>query len=201
MTTSATPLLISESLGWRLHQEGDECVTLGVHLEHLNGLSVRDGWLHLELPRELLNAVTREWHNHRIRAEPQHAHADLLELLILQVAGIYRLKMGKVLHDRAGQTPLRARHVIWYLARKHARLSYPEIARPFGMDHTSVLKAVRKITGLLQAGDVAWTQTIRAIEERLSLPHEGPSGTLPLPAGITEVAVEDRDTAALDGEE
>jgi hypothetical protein len=192
----STPVLISESLGWRLHADAED-VHLGISLEHLAELVARDGWVTLVVPRDLLNAMTREWAGHRAETESQHS--DLLEQLITQVSAVYRLRVGKVLTDRAGRTPRLARHVIMFLARKHARLSYPEIARPFGMEHTSVLRAVTKIERLLTSRDPQWIATIQQVEQRLRLPHHAPAG--PLPAGIAEVAPDDRDGRLDGGEE
>jgi len=42
-------------------------------------------------------------------------------------------------------TPTRARHVAMYLVRSYCRMSYPEIGRLFGRDHSTVLHAVRRV--------------------------------------------------------
>lgn len=160
--------LIGESTGWRLVEEGDR-VRVAIGLDHLE-LTIKDGWLALDVPRELFHPLASEWQRHVIESNPQKG--DLFDLLVSAVSEAHRMRIGKVLSDRSGRKPQQARHLIWYLARKHANLSYPEIARPFGMDHTAVLKAVRRVRARVEAGEEGWVSAIREIEEQLGLPHD-----------------------------
>lgn len=61
---------------------------------------------------------------------------------------------------RLGQL-VRARHVVFYLARRLTRLSTPQIGGGVGgRDHTTVLHGCRKIEALLAAGDKQTTDDI-----------------------------------------
>ncbi len=160
--------LIGESTGWRLVEEGDQ-VRMAIGLDHLE-ISVKDGWLTLGVPKDLFHPLASEWQRHVTENDPQKG--DLFDLLVSAVSEAHRMRIGKVLSDRSGRKPQQARHLIWYLARKHANLSYPEIARPFGMDHTAVLKGVRRVRARIEADEEGWIDAIREIEEQLGLPHE-----------------------------
>ena len=45
-----------------------------------------------------------------------------------------------------------------FLARRHTRMSYPEIGRFMGKNHSSAVLAVRRMEKLLSGGlEIAWT--------------------------------------------
>ena len=46
---------------------------------------------------------------------------------------------------------VRARHVAWYICRKHTKASLPALGRRFGKDHTSILYGIQKIESNLEA--------------------------------------------------
>lgn len=59
-----------------------------------------------------------------------------------------------------------ARHVAMFVAHEITFKSYPEIARRFGgRDHTTCIHAVRKIFGLIVAGDAATIEHVDAIAD------------------------------------
>lgn len=43
---------------------------------------------------------------------------------------------------------VRARHEVWYAVRQTLGFSYPHIGRIFGVDHSTVLHACRRVSGL-----------------------------------------------------
>jgi chromosomal replication initiator protein len=58
--------------------------------------------------------------------------------------------------------------VAMYLARQRLGTSYPELGDRFGgKDHTTVINAVRKITGLIDGDDEQTTAALNAIERKL----------------------------------
>jgi chromosomal replication initiation ATPase DnaA len=57
------------------------------------------------------------------------------------ICGAHRVSLDVVLSGIRSRAASKARHAIFAAIRKHG-LSYPEIARLFGMDHTSVREAI-----------------------------------------------------------
>ncbi len=62
-----------------------------------------------------------------------------------RTASEFGVTLGKVLQGTSrSRSVIRARHRIWCLLRHTLDLSYPEMARVFEADHTTILVAVRK---------------------------------------------------------
>lgn len=60
--------------------------------------------------------------------------------------------------SRRTRTVSAARAVAMFLARRHTEMSYPEIARYMGKNHSSVVLAVQRIEKLLAAGgELVWS--------------------------------------------
>jgi chromosomal replication initiator protein len=58
--------------------------------------------------------------------------------------------------------------VAMYLARQRLGSSFPELGDRFGgKDHTTVINAVRKITGLIEHNDEQTKSAVEAIERKL----------------------------------
>jgi len=76
--------------------------------------------------------------------------------------------------SRRTKTVSAARMTAMYLARRHTRMSFPEIGRFMGKNHSSAVLAVQRMERLLSGGgDLAWT---------------GPTGRKSLPAaGVLEL--------------
>ncbi len=67
------------------------------------------------------------------------------------VAEYYNIRVSEMSSARRAQVVVRPRHVAMYLAKELTQRSLPEIGRRFGnRDHTTVLHAVRRVTGLQQ---------------------------------------------------
>lgn len=160
--------LIGRGGGWELF-ESDPLVRICLELpkDGATTFAVHNGVLVLDVPAEMFRQITAEWR--RVHGEPGR---DFYWTLIEGVARAFRLSIERVIGERAGRTAQRARHVSWYLARKHGGLSYPEIARPFDMDHTAVLRAIRKIEQALAEGDTTWIEEITRVETDLDLPQD-----------------------------
>ena len=66
-----------------------------------------------------------------------------------EVANHYNLKVADLKGPKRHQTVARARQVAMYLARKLCQVSFPEIGRRFGKDHSTVMSACRKVQRLV----------------------------------------------------
>lgn len=87
----------------------------------------------------------------------QHATCDYFGLLI-----------GDLLSERRHRAVSHPRMVAMYLCRNRLGLSFPEIGRRFGgRDHSSAIKACRKIDALVKAEDSAVVGAVEAIERHL----------------------------------
>ncbi len=73
-----------------------------------------------------------------------------IEQIQREVARFYKVAAEELRQDRRTKHLAHARQMAMYLARKHTKSSFPEIASKFGKDHSTVIAAVRKIEHLLQ---------------------------------------------------
>lgn len=77
-----------------------------------------------------------------------------VEEVIAATAAAFGIAASDLLGKDRSKSIKEARLVACYVARRCTRLSYPELGRAFGRDHTTVLSAVRRV-GVLMARD-AW---------------------------------------------
>lgn len=63
----------------------------------------------------------------------------------MSLAREYGVTTGDVLSRARTRTVVKCRHHMWRLLRDTLDLSYPEIGRIWGVDHTSVMTAVRNL--------------------------------------------------------
>ncbi len=84
------------------------------------------------------------------------------------VAGFFGISPADIHSSRRTRTVSAARMVMMFLARRYTPMSFPEIARYAGKNHSSAVLAVQRMERLLADGsDVAWT---------------GPAGAKSMPA-------------------
>lgn len=76
----------------------------------------------------------------------------LVVALVEIVAGYYGVTSGEVLGRGRSQSVADARSVAMWLTRETYKMSYPEIGRAFGRDHTTVMHACRKVKDALTCG-------------------------------------------------
>ena len=89
------------------------------------------------------------------------------ESIISTVARYYEIPQTDVVGASRRQPLARQRQVAMYVCRQHTGLSLPKIGAAFGgRDHTTVMHAVDKITGLLQS-DKAVFDEVSAITQDL----------------------------------
>ena len=73
------------------------------------------------------------------------------------VAAYFGITPADIHSSRRVKTVSVARMVAMYLARKHTRMSYPEIARAIGKHHSSVVLGVQRMESLIAAGkELRW---------------------------------------------
>lgn len=81
-----------------------------------------------------------------------HSHCPSLQLIFRMVAHDYGVTPNEILSSRRDASIVRPRQVAMYLSKILTTRSLPEIGRRIGgKDHTTVLHAVRKIEGLIEA--------------------------------------------------
>ncbi|MFO0661388.1 MAG: chromosomal replication initiator protein DnaA [Polyangiaceae bacterium] len=60
----------------------------------------------------------------------------------------FSLRSSDLLSKDRSQSVTKARHIAMYLCKHNLNVSYPEIGRAFGRDHSTVMSAVKKMTDL-----------------------------------------------------
>lgn len=96
---------------------------------------------------------------------PQVTVAGLIEA----VARIHNVRSADITGNKRTQSLTRPRHIAMFLARKHTRLSFPELGREFGgRDHSTIQHGVRKVEQMLGV-DPDLTYKVQLVEQSLSL--------------------------------
>ncbi|MGC9453804.1 MAG: chromosomal replication initiator protein DnaA [Phycisphaerae bacterium] len=73
------------------------------------------------------------------------------------VSSFFGVSPADIHSSRRTKTVSAARMVAMYLSRRHTQMSYPEIGRHMGKNHSSVVLAVQKMEKLLaEGGELAW---------------------------------------------
>jgi chromosomal replication initiator protein len=78
----------------------------------------------------------------------------------------FHLRSSDLLSKDRHKTTAFARHVAMYLCKQRLHVSFPELGRAFGKDHTTVMSAVRKVESLRER-DPQVRAHLEAIEKRL----------------------------------
>ncbi len=113
----------------------------------------------LNLARESMRAVL-----------PPPDQAMSVEDIQRAVCHYFNLKLSDIKSKRRHRNISYPRQVAMYIARERLGTSYPELGERFGgKDHTTVISAVRKISGLLEHEDESTGTAIEAIERKLGL--------------------------------
>ena len=71
---------------------------------------------------------------------------QLLGIVVNVIAKMANLKTPKKLYSSKDRSPalVKMRDTIFYLLRQKTELSFGEIGRPFGKDHSTVMSAIRR---------------------------------------------------------
>ncbi len=113
--------------------------------------------INLELAKDTLRAVL-----------PAPDHATSVEDIQRAVCEYFNMRLADLKSHRRHRAVSFPRMVAMYLARQRLGTSYPELGDRFGgKDHTTVINAVRKITGLIDKEDEQTTTALTAIERKL----------------------------------
>lgn len=83
------------------------------------------------------------------------------------VCAHFHLRPSDLLSKDRHKTTAFARHVAMYLCKQKLPVSFPEVGRAFGKDHTTVMSAVRKVESLREQDPQVRAQ-IEAIEKKLA---------------------------------
>ena len=97
--------------------------------------------------------------DHLARTDSALTFGDIEEA----VAGYFGITPADLHSSRRTRTVSAARMTAVFLARRHTQMSYPEIGRFMGKNHSSVVLAVQRMEQLLAGeGEIAWTSPMGA---------------------------------------
>jgi chromosomal replication initiator protein len=91
-----------------------------------------------------------------------------IEHIQREVARFYKIAVEDLRQDRRTKALAHARQVSMYLARKHTKASYPEIASKFGKDHSTVISSVRKVEAQRETDEVVKKELVE-LEAKLGV--------------------------------
>ena len=89
-------------------------------------------------------------------------------LIISQVCKFYSIDEAVLRGTQKNRGTSEARHVAIYLIRKLTNLSYPDIGKEFGKDHSTVIHSVRKIDLAIKSDDTTMQNNIRDITANIN---------------------------------
>ena len=89
-------------------------------------------------------------------------------LIINQVCKFYSIDENILRGTQKNRGTSEARQVAIYLIRKLTNLSYPDIGKEFGKDHSTIIHAVRKIELALKSEDTSLQNNIRDITANIN---------------------------------
>ncbi len=101
-------------------------------------------------------------------AMPKPEQALTVEDIQRAVCVYFAIKLSDLKSKKRHRAVSYPRQVAMYLCRERLGTSYPALGERFGgKDHTTVISAVRKITGLLEGEDEKTQRAVEAIERKL----------------------------------
>ncbi|MGB5283082.1 MAG: DnaA/Hda family protein, partial [Polyangiales bacterium] len=113
----------------------------------------------LELAKETMRAVL-----------PNQDTAMTVEEIQRIVCGYFGIRLADIKSHRRHRAVSFPRMIAMYVCRQRLGTSYPELGERFGgKDHTTVLSAVRKISGLVEDQDERVLGAVGAIERKLGI--------------------------------
>jgi len=72
-----------------------------------------------------------------------------VDRIAVATAALFRVGLADLFGRSKAKSILEARLCAYYVARRCTRLSYPELGRAFGRDHSTVLSAVQRMGALV----------------------------------------------------
>jgi chromosomal replication initiator protein len=98
---------------------------------------------------------------------PSRASVSTVEEIQRAVCHHFHLKSSDLLSTDRHKSKAFARHVAMYLCKQRLSVSFPELGRAFGKDHTTVMSAVRKVESLRDTSAEVRAH-LEAIERKLA---------------------------------
>ena len=89
-------------------------------------------------------------------------------LIITQVCKFYNIDDTMIRSSKKSKGIAEARQVAMYLVRQLTNLSFPDIGKEFGKDHTTVMHSVKKVEATMKNGDATMQGTIRDITANIN---------------------------------
>lgn len=89
-------------------------------------------------------------------------------LIIAEVCRFYSIEERVLRGTLKNKGTAEARHVAMYLIRKLTSLSYPDIGKEFGKDHTSVIHAIKKVEKMLEDPSLGLQDNLRDITANIN---------------------------------
>jgi chromosomal replication initiator protein len=113
-------------------------------------------------------AVTEQLAAHVLKDIIPKARTVDIEGVQKECARYYHLTLEDLRSDRRHKQLAHARQVAMYLSRELTAASFPEIARRFNRDHSTVITGCRKIGNAYQASDPVLRKEIEELTRRIS---------------------------------
>ncbi len=89
-----------------------------------------------------------------------------VSVVIQAVARTHGVRSADITGPKRNRMMTRARHLAMYLARRHCGVSFPELGREFGRDHSTVQHGVAKVESDLKVDDDLATR-VRVLEQQI----------------------------------
>ena len=84
-------------------------------------------------------------------------------LIIAEVSRFYSIEENVLRGTLKDKVTAEARQIAMYLIRELTNLSFPDIGKEFGKDHTTVIHSCKKVKSMLQNNGSGISETIRDI--------------------------------------
>ena len=90
------------------------------------------------------------------------------ELIVREVCKFYNISENTIRSSQKNKGTAEARQIAMYLIRSMTNLSFPDVGKEFGRDHTTAMHGVRKIESLLEDATNPLHDTIRDIKANIN---------------------------------
>lgn len=155
----------------KIHLTDDVALFIAQHVKS-NVRELEGTLLRIAVKAELLGrGIDLDLAKESLRASlPTNEQALTVEDVQRAVCTYFNIKLGDLKSKRRHRAVSYPRQVAMYLCRQRLGTSYPELGERFGgKDHTTVMSAVRKIDGLVEAEDEQTQRALEAVGRKLGL--------------------------------
>ncbi len=154
-----------------IHLDSEVALFLAQHVKS-NVRELEGTLLRLAVKAELLKrSIDLDLAKEGMRAVlPPPDHATTVEDIQRAVCEYFNIRLADLKSHRRHRAVSFPRMVAMFLSRQRLGTSYPALGDSFGgKDHTTVISAVRKIKGLMEANDDQTVTAVQAIERKLGI--------------------------------